>query len=80
MTLTAKVRKVKEALDDRQDRESLKRAEQLADQFSDIKPQPLAMPVEKYFGMPAVYDRRSASLLRAESSDSHATYTLPQKS
>lgn len=31
---------------------ALRRAEELADRYSDIKPQAAAMPVERYFGSP----------------------------
>lgn len=52
MSLTDKVRKLQEVHVSKPNRQgsALERAEKLADQFADIRPQPLAMPMEKYFG------------------------------
>jgi len=61
MTLTDRVRQLqeeqKEILQNRS--EALERAEKLADRFADIRPQPIAMPMEKYFGLPRFHYQKT---------------------
>lgn len=60
MTLTEKVRKLQSNRIAINRDASLKRAEKLADQFADIRPQPLQMPMEKYFGTPSFHNDKNA--------------------
>jgi hypothetical protein len=62
MTLTDKVRRFQQAAQPKSSghNAALERAEKLADQFADIKPQPLAMPMEKYFGTPQFHNDKNA--------------------
>lgn len=65
MTLTDRVRQLQESQEASTGTRSaaLERAEKLADKFADIHPQPLAMPMEKYFGTPAFHtDKMLAKL------------------
>lgn len=62
MTLTDRVRRLKEEQNKSRDRRSkaLERAEELAERFADIRPQPMAMPMEKYFGLPRFHNDKNA--------------------
>ena len=62
MSLTDRVQQIQEGLKLHKDRRSqaLERAERLAEQFADIRPQPIAMPMEKYFGLPSFHNDKNA--------------------
>lgn len=62
MSLTDKVQQIQEGLKLNKDRrnQALERAERLAEQFADIRPQSLAMPMEKYFGFPSFHNEKNA--------------------
>lgn len=62
MTLTDRVRRLQEEQKQAYGRRSnpLEKAEELADRFASVRPQPLAMPMEKYFGLPRFHTDKNA--------------------